>query len=298
MGLWRGLSGGETPRCPGAANRLAFPSLPALSRLAERCPRLNLAVWPPGGPACPSRRRPPRLSPAPCLPGGGGAVASSPPPPPPTVRLVPPCPTPSTEKGRGKAAPAVACRLPWSAAAPLRACRRCGVVALLGARCPVPSPRRGPVWKGAPELPSGSRPAVVICRVAAFSTRLCPGCLVARSPRPPSGPRPPRWGGSGPARPLHGAALAALSGAGVDGPPLPPTGKAVRRAVAGLGFLPCRPPLPLLPAARRPCAARGSRAHVTFCRSLLAALGTRPARVGGDAPRWRALPAHRALLPG
>ena len=295
MGLWRGLSGGETPRCPGATNRLAFPPLPFFLALASYVLVFQPRGWPPGGPACPSSRRPPRLSPAPCCPGAVAYVSSA----------AADCPSrsalPDSVNG-GEAAPAVACRLPGVRRGPApclpppplrRLWRRC-----VRGREVAPSPRRAaaPFGKGAPELPSGSRPAVVILPRRAASRRVCPGCPVARSPRPPSG-RVLR--GDGPARPPPRRRARCALGRGRRPSASPPIGKSGPPCRCRAWFFAVPPPRS--PSSCRPsplARRRVAPARTLRSRSLLAALGTRPARVGGDAPRWRALPAHRALLPG
>ena len=139
------------------------------------------------------------------------------------------------------------------------------------------------------------------CRVAA-SRRVCPGCLVARSPAPAVGApssagRGPRAPSTAPRslcsrRPRARALAVRLAAVGRSGPPCRRRAW-FRRAAA------------FPPPARRPCAARGSaRTHV-YCALAPLALARflpRSAHVRPlseeTAPRWRALPAHRALLPG
>lgn len=294
----------------GATNRLALspPPGPVLSfrsfSPSEKLPRINLAVGSP---------------PAPRLPRAAAAAAPLPP--------APRCPGVRSPRLRlrrrlsvsfrlarlrqwGGGKRWIACRLPGSAAAPLRCLpppRRRGVVALLGARCsPVPRRAAAPFGRACPSCRPGPPASRRDLPRRGFSTRL-PGLpRRALSPRPPSGPRRPR---DGPARPLHGAALAAFSSSSRGrwpsaSPPLGESGPPCRRrawSCRAAALSPSRLPAAL---ARRvaPRARTHARTHVLTLSLRSLAFLPRSAHVRPvseeTAPRWRALPAHRALLPG
>lgn len=152
------------------------------------------------------------------------------------------------------------------------------------------------------------------CRVAA-SRCVCPGCPAARSPAPAVGA--PSSAGTGPRAPSTSPrSLAALSSSGRGRWPSasPPLGRAVRRAVAGLGFA---VPPPLSPCPPRALARRVSpraRTHVltlslrSLARFLPRSAHVRPVseerpRRGGAlssgsprSPTWLILPVAYACL--